>query len=65
MTKRIEQSRRHGHHDPRFGDRALTLVPQHLPPTPDALPQDPAPFIGAVPLKLLPAPLGIEERVQL
>ena len=67
MTKRMEQSRRRGHYDPRFRNRALALVPQHLPPAPDEVPQDPATFIGPTAMKRLPqpAPLGTEERVQL
>jgi hypothetical protein len=68
MTKRMEQSRRRGHHDPRFGDGALTLVPPHLRLLPDEVPQDPAAFIGGPALLKLvsqPTPLGTEERVQL
>lgn len=67
MTKRMERSRRHGHHEPRSRDGALTLVPQHLPPDSDEVPQDPAPVVGPLPLKLLPqsTPLRTEERVQL
>lgn len=36
MSKRIEQSRRHGHHDPRH----LVLVPQDPPTAPDEKPKE-------------------------
>ena len=55
MSKRIEQPRRHGHHDPRY----LVLVPQDLPASPDVAPQET--FIGPASLR---APLATEERVQ-
>ena len=63
MSKRIEQSRRHGHHDPRY----LVLVPQDPPTAPDGVPQKS--FIGpeSTGLRLVPqqAPLATQERVQL
>ena len=66
MTKRMEQSRRHGRHDPRSRDRALTQMPQHLPPAPVERPQQAAGAIGPISLWLLsqPAPLRTEEGVQ-
>jgi hypothetical protein len=65
MTKRMEQSRRHGQHDPRFRDRVLTLVPQPLPPAPDDAPRDTDVIVPVLKLLPQPAPLGTEERVQL
>jgi hypothetical protein len=67
MTKRMEQSRRHGHHDPRYLHQLRVLVSQDLPAEPDILPKDFEVFIGPANLRLLPqpAPLGTEERVQL
>ena len=67
MTKRMEQSRRHGRHDPRHSHRALVLVPAHLPPAPEVVPPDPEASRDPVVLRLLPQPAqqGTEERVQL
>ena len=54
MTKRIEQSRRHGHHDPRYaGNPGLTLVPAEAP---DAMTEDLAAFAAPPVLRLLPEP---------
>lgn len=66
MTKQVGQSRRGGRHDPRSRDRALALVPQHLPPARDEGPQRAEGPVGPVSLWLLsqPAPLGTEEGVQ-
>ena len=61
MSKRIEQSRRRGHHDPRY----LVLVPRHLPTAPSVVPQET--FTGHASVARLPqqAPPGTEESVQL
>ena len=54
MTKRIEQSRRHGHHDPSYaGNPGLTLVPAEAP---DAMTEDLAAFAAPTVLRLLPEP---------
>ena len=60
MSKRIEQSRRHGHQDPRY----LVLVPQDLATGPEIAAQET--FIGPARMGLLPeqAPMATEERVQ-
>lgn len=69
MTKRIEQSRRHGHHDPRYGgNRWLTLVPADPPALPGDVTEDDAIFPTPAVLTLLPQPSlpsVSEERVQL
>ena len=70
MTKRIEQSARQGHHDPRYGgDRVLTLVPAP-PVVPGVVTEEDADATLATPavLTLLPQPSlppVSEERVQL
>lgn len=57
MTKRIEQSRRHGHHDPRYaGNPRLTLVPAEAAEAPDAMTEDLAAFAAPTVLRLLPEP---------
>ena len=68
MTKRIEQSRRQGHHDPRYGgDRVLTLVPAP-PVVPEVVTEEDATFPTPAVLTLLAQPSlppVSEERVQL
>jgi len=59
MTKRIEQSRRQGHHDPRYGgNRVLTLVPAP-PVVPGVVTEEDAEdatFASPAVLTLLPQP---------
>ena len=64
MMQGMEQSRRHGRLGPRNHARALSLVPEQVPPAPYEEPEDPA-VEGPV-LRLLPppAPLEPEERLE-
>ena len=56
MTKRIEQSRRHGRHDPRYGgNRVLTLVPAPQV-EPGVVMEEDATFATSAVLTLLPRP---------
>jgi len=59
MSKRIEQSRRHGHFDPRY----LVVEPQDPKAALDRSPQ--ATTISPARLGLLPTPPGAKERVEL